>query len=298
MNHLAPIALFCFNRPIHLIKTLTMLKKNYLSKNSIIYIFSDAAKNKDDCEKVKMVRDIIKNLSGFKNKKIILRNKNFGLGKNIVNGIEYVFKRENKIIVLEDDLITSKFFLKYMNINLNILEKHENVASIHGYIYPIDKKNLQNNFFIRGADCWGWGTWKRSWKKYEKNPKKLLLKLKKTNQIKEFNFNNSKNYYGMLKKNLYTKNKSWAIQWYASTFLKNMYTLYPKYTYVKNIGLDGSGKNTRIKYNLNSKFSKNFKLPKINFVQENILARKKFEEFFRSNEKNLLEKFLCKIIYG
>ena len=110
MSHLAPVALFCFNRPNHLKKTLINLKKNYLSKQSKIYFFSDAAKNKDDYHKVKMVRELIKNFDGFGNKQIILRNKNYGLAKNIVNGIDYVLKKENKIIVLEDDLITSKFF--------------------------------------------------------------------------------------------------------------------------------------------------------------------------------------------
>lgn len=298
MSHLAPVALFCFNRPNHLKKTLINLKKNYLSKQSKIYVFSDGAKNKDDYHKVKMVRELIKNFDGFGDKQIILRNKNYGLAKNIVNGIDYVLKKENKIIVLEDDLITSKFFLEYMNLNLNNYEKNNKVASIHGYIYPVEKKNLPNYFFIRGADCWGWATWKRAWRKYEKNPKTLLSRLKKTNQVKEFNFNNSKDYFKMLEKNLYSNNKSWAIQWYASAFLENMFTLYPKYTYVKNIGLDGSGKNTRIKYSLNSKFGKNFKSSKINSVKDNIVARRKFEDFFRFNEKNILSKIYSKIVNG
>lgn len=297
-RNLAPIALFCFNRPSHLKKTINNLKKNYLSKNSRIYIFSDAAKNNNDLLKVDQVRSIIKNLEGFKEKKLIFRNKNYGLAKNIVDGLNFIFNREEKIIVLEDDLITSKYFLKYMNTYLNIYLNNKNIASIHGYIYPINKTNLNDNFFIRGADCWGWGTWRRAWVKYQGDTKKLLMELKKTNQIRQFNFNNSKNYYRMLKKNLYTSNKSWAVQWYASAFLSNMLTLYPKYTYIKNIGLDGSGENTKINYNLNTRFNKNYKVSKINRIEESNIGRKKLEEYFRKNEKNLIEKIFYKLING
>lgn len=298
MKKLAPIALFCYNRPYHLEKTIDNLKKNSLSKKSKIYIFSDAAKNEKDLPKVYKVRNIIKNLEGFKKKKLILRKKNYGLAKNIVDGVNFVLNKETKIIVLEDDLISNKFFLKYMNTYLNMFIKKKNIASIHGYIYPLNKKNLDNNFFIRGADCWGWGTWRRAWKKYQSDTKKLLKEIKITNQKREFNFNNSKNYYKMLKKNLHTTNKSWAIQWYASAFLENMLTLYPKNSYIKNIGLDGSGKNTRIKYKLNSYFNKNYKMPKITRIEESNLGRKKLEEYFRKNEKNLIQKIFSKLIDG
>ena len=170
--------------------------------------------------------------------------------------------------------------------------KNKKVASIHGYIYPVEKKNLPNYFFIRGADCWGWATWKRAWKKYEKS--KNSLRLKKTNQVKEFNFNNSKDYFKMLEK-IYIQTINHGPSNGIGTFLENMFTLYPKYTYVKNIGLDGSGKNTRIKYSLNSKFGKNFKSSKINSVKDNIVARRKFEDFLDLMKKIYLVKFIQKL---
>lgn len=295
MSNLAPIALFCFNRPNHLNETLKYLKKNDLINKSRIYIFSDAPKEKKDFKKVEMVRSIIKNLIGFKEKIIFFRKNNYGLAKNIISGINYVFRKENKIIVLEDDLIVDKFFLEYMNKNLDYYKQNHNVASIHGYIYPIDKKNLDNSFFIKGADCWGWGTWKRAWQKFENNPNKLINKIKKYNLISEFNFNNSKDYFFMLNKNLRSKKKSWAIQWYASAFLGNMLTLYPKQTYVRNIGLDGSGENTNLEYNYNSNFSKKKKIFKIKNIKENIIARQKFESFFRTSERNFFQKIIFKI---
>ena len=77
-----------------------------------------------------------------------------------------------------------------------------------------------------------------------------------------------------------------------------MLTLYPKYTYIKNIGLDGSGENTKIKYNLNTRFNKNYKISKINRIEESNIGRKKLEEYFRKNEKNFIEKIFSKLING
>ena len=292
---LAPIALFCFNRPNHLKKTVRSLQKNFLCNKSSLYIFSDGAHTEKDNQSVNQVRDFISKIKGFQNIKIILRRKNFGLAKNIISGINLILKRYSKVIVLEDDLISNKYFLRYMNENLEYYKKNSEVASIHGYVYPLEKKNLKNNFFIKGADCWGWGTWRRAWKYYENNPKKLISELKKKKLIREFNFNNKKDYFRMLLKNLHSENKSWAVQWYASAFIKNMYTLYPKYTLIKNIGVDGSGKNTFLKYNVNSNFTKRYIVNKYKKVEENKLARLKFENYFEKTEKNIVEKIYFKI---
>ena len=297
-KNLAPIVLFCYNRPKHLQKTIDHLKKNHLAKQSDLFIFSDEAKDLKEKKNVKEVRVLLEKISGFKKVKLIFRKKNFGLQKNIIDGVNRIIKYRKKVIVLEDDLLTSKYFLKFMNESLNLYLLNKDVASIHGYIYPIvKKKRLEDYYFIRGADCWGWATWSRAWKYYEHDTKKLVSEIKKNDLIKDFNFNNTKNYYKMLKNNLKTQKKSWAIQWYASTFLNNMYTLYPKNSFIKNIGLDGSGENTRIKYFLNSKFSKIYRSPKRIEVKENTQAKNKIDNFFKKNEKNLFQKLLSKIFY-
>mgnify|MGYP006086890989 CR=1 FL=1 len=297
-KNLAPIVLFCYNRPKHLQKTIDYLKKNHLAKQSDLFIFSDEAKGLKEKKKVKEVRVLLEKISGFKKVKLIFRKKNFGLQKNIIDGVNRIIKYRKKVIVLEDDLLTSKYFLKFMNESLNLYLLDKDVASIHGYIYPIVKnKQLEDYYFIRGADCWGWATWSRAWKYYEQDTKKLVSEIKKNDLIKDFNFNNTKNYYKMLKNNLKMQKKSWAIQWYASTFLNNMYTLYPKNSFIKNIGLDGSGENTRIKYYLNSKFSKIYRSPKRIEVKENTQAKNKIDNFFKKNEKNLFQKLLSKIFY-
>ena len=294
MKNLAPIAVFTYNR-LDLLKTLIQsLKKNSLSRNSTVYFFSDSWKSIADKKKVLQVRNFIKNISGFKKKKIILKNKNFGLAKNIINGISFVLKKNKKIIVLEDDLELSNKFLKYINTGLNIYKYEKKVASIHGWSLPINyKKNIPDYFFIKGADCWGWGTWKRAWKKFNPDGNELLNKIKYLNLEKKFNLNNSFNYFKMLKDQVEAKNNSWAIRWHASMFLQNMLTLYPKISLVQNNGTEyGTHSNFDI-LNLGKKFiEKKYKPILKREVKENDLARKQIEFFFKKNYLFRIKEFL------
>jgi hypothetical protein len=300
--NLAPIALFVYNRLEYTKKTIISLQRNPLSEYSKLYIFSDFGKNKDDLKKVLLVRNYLSKIKGFKSIKIILRKKNYGLRNNILSGINYIFKLYNTIIVIEDDIVTSKYFLNYMNQNLKIYEFSKKVISVHGYNYPINMKGLSNFFFIKGADCWGWSTWKKKWKKYYIDKSDYLAgKISKDKKIKEFNFNNSYDFYKMLTDNKKNK-KSWAINWYASAFIKDLLTLYPKKTLVKNIGLVGTN-SYNSSLNINSKIDNKFyKFKKLDEV-ENLQAKRMMRQFLKRmklNERKIkifsLLKFFLKLI--
>ncbi|MBL7057748.1 glycosyltransferase [Patescibacteria group bacterium] len=237
---IAPIALFVYNRPEHTRKTIEALRKNDLAIESNLIIFSDGPKNKDAAVGVHEVRKYLKSISGFKTVDIVEREENYGLAKSIINGVTEIVNNYGKIVVLEDDLVTSKYFLKYMNDALDMYECDRQVASINGYIYPI-KEDLPETFFIKGADCWGWGTWKRGWDMFEADGQKLLNELREKKLTKKFDFDNAYPYSQMLKMQIVGLNNSWAIRWHASAFLKNKLTLYPGKSLVHNIGNDDSG---------------------------------------------------------
>ncbi len=236
----SPIAIFAYKRIDHLKKTINSLKKNPESKLSDLYIFSDNYKIKDDKETVLKLREYLKTIDGFKSVKIILREENYGLSKSIISGINYCLEREKTIIVIEDDMITSKYFLDFMNKGLKKFESVNEVISIHGWTFPT-KRKLPNVFFLQGADCWGWATWKEQWKIFNADGKDLLNKLKSRKLIKKFNLDGNFNYLKMLENQINGKNDSWAIRWHASAFLAEKLTLYPSRSLIKNIGKDGSG---------------------------------------------------------
>jgi hypothetical protein len=291
--NLAPIVLFVYKRPDHTRQTIEALQKNELANESELFIYSDGAKNETDREKVNEVRTYIKNIDGFKSVTIIERDKNWGLANNIIDGVTKILNEYGKIIVLEDDLVTSPYFLKFMNEALEMYQKDKQVASIHGYIYPIE--NLPDTFFIKGADCWGWATWKDRWGVFERDGQKLLDELLQKKLSKEADFNNSYGFTKMLQDQVKGKNNSWAVRWYMSAFLKNMLTLYPGKSYVQNIGFDSEGTHCKTAINVFAvKLNTNLVLNKIE-VKEDLESRKKIEKFFRSLKPNVFQKLVSKM---
>lgn len=275
----APVVIFAYNRIDHLKLCIDALRLNEESKNTSLYIYSDGPKDSADLKKIEGVRIYIKSISGFKKIEYNFSETNQGLSRSIINGITDQFLIHEKLIVLEDDIIVSKYFLSYMNRALSIYENDFNVASIHGYTYPI--RPLPNTFFIRGADCWGWGTWKRSWNDFEQDGEILLNNLIKENLTLKFNLFGAYNYKKMLLNQINRKNDSWAIRWHASNFLKNKLTLYPGLSLVDNIGADGTGTNFKnrdesyktVKSDVDILFEKIL-------VEESIFSRNMFVYFF------------------
>jgi hypothetical protein len=291
---LAPIVLFVYNRLWHTANTLQSLKKNKLAEYSDLIIYSDGPKNDTYLHDITEVRKFLKNVDGFKTIKIVEREKNLGLANSIISGVTEIIQKRGKVIVIEDDLVTSEYFLEYMNDALNIYQDNDRIISVHGYVYPID--DLPDYFFLRGADCWGWATWKRGWDLFETDGKKLLSELKTRNLIKRFDFNNSYPYTKMLIDQVNGKNSSWAIRWYASAFLANKLTLYPGKSFVENIGLDGSGTHCGNNQSSNISLNNYIKLDQKIEIEENVYAVKKFEDFFNSSHRySKLKSFLFKL---
>lgn len=278
----APIALFVYNRLKHTQQTVTSLQKNSLAAESDLIIFPDAEKSGAHAAAVQVVRDYIHTIQGFKSVSIVMREKNFGLARSIVDGVTSVVNAYGEVIVIEDDLITSSFFLQFMNDGLRLYGKNENVASIHGYVYPID--GLPETFFMRGSDCWGWATWRDRWAMFEPDGEALLSELKHRNLTKYFDLNGAYPFTQMLSDQISGKNNSWAIRWHASVFLKNKFTLYPGKSLVLNIGNDGSGEHCGV----TDKFSSDVAMLPVCLdgvvVEENEYAFRMFEEYF-NNQK-------------
>ncbi|BDA79193.1 hypothetical protein LPTSP3_g21230 [Leptospira kobayashii] len=237
----APIALFVYKRPDHLAQVIESLLKNEEAGKTDLYIFSDGPKNHLEKEAVQSVRDSIKGISGFASVRIKLHEVNQGLAQSIISGVTDVTREHGRVIVLEDDIVVGKYFLHYMNTALEKYFHKEDVASIHGYNLPIADKGLPESFFLRGADCWGWATWKRSWDLFETDGTKLLNRLESESLTGLFDLDGSHPYTQMLRDQIAGKNKSWAIRWHASMFLAKKFTLHPTASLVQNIGLDSSG---------------------------------------------------------
>lgn len=299
VNKYAPIVMFTYCRLANTRETVEHLLKNEEAKDSDLIIYSDAPKNERAEEGVKNTRKFIHSISGFKSVKIIEREKNMGLANSIVDGVTSVVNQYGRVIVLEDDLSVSPYFLKYMNEGLDRYEDRTDIASIHGYIYPV-KKKMPEALLIKGADCWGWATWKRAWDVFCFDAKSLYQQIVESHREKEFDFNYSYPYMDMLKRQIDGSAGSWAICWYASAFLKDMYTLYPGQSLVQLNDIEGDGAthgSTPVTYMVNVKSTPiNWNL--VEDQVESLEGRKAFELFFKSLKtwKSYIPNFIISII--
>jgi len=236
----APIALFAYNRPAHLARVAQALSANPEAGASRLFVFSDAPKRDADRGGVAEVRAHARALRGFASVEVIDQRENQGVARSITGGVARLTAEFGRAIVLEDDLLPSPHYLRYMNRALDVYAEDERVISVHAYSYPVAAP-LPRTFFLRGADCWGWATWKRGWDLFETDGRRLLRDLEQRNLLREFDFGGVYPYSRMLRDSIEGRNDSWAIRWYASAFLQGRLTLYPGSSQVQNIGADGSG---------------------------------------------------------
>lgn len=291
---LAPIVLFVYNRPDHTRQTVEALQKNELASQSELFIYSDGAKNENDEAKVNEVREYISSIDGFKKITIIKREKNWGLANSIIDGVTKIVNEYGKIIVLEDDLVTSPYFLRFMNEALEFYEDEKRVWHVSGWNYPIETEGLGDVFMWRLMNCWGWATWADRWQHYEKDVDKIIHEFSKED-IKRFNLDGVENFWGQVIGNKEGKINTWAIFWYANIFKQNGLCLNPAQTFVGNIGHDASGAHcgeTDVFKN-NVSLSQNIKF--IKTINESDLAIKNLEIFYKNNQKSIFERAVNKV---
>ena len=242
---LAPICLFTYNRLPETKQTVKALRLNNQAINSDLYIFSDAPKNVLAIDEVLSVRNFLRTINGFNRVTIIERNVNLGLAKSIISGVTEVIVKYGKVIVLEDDLITTTNFLDYMNEALSFYEKNTDIWSVSGFSFPIkypDEYIFDAAFGVR-ASSWGWATWSDRWSKVDWEVSDYSMFLEDRNAQKQFNQGGS-DLCHMLSKQMSGQINSWAIRFCYAQFRNKAFDVFPRVSKVHNIGFSESATHT------------------------------------------------------
>ncbi len=232
-----PIIIFTYRRVID--KTINSLLLNESSSRSELFIFSDGNKNEEDLEDILKVRKHLQEIKGFKSVKIFESKDNKGLANSIINGVNKIIDKYEKVIVLEDDLIVSSDFLNYMNSALDFYEKDNKIWSISGYSpkIPSLKTYKEDLYLSPRASSWGWATWKNRWETVDWEVKDFEKLKDDKNMIKKFELGGN-DLYKMLELQILGKIDSWAIRWVFSQFTQNKYTVYPVKSKITNDGFN------------------------------------------------------------
>ena len=292
---LAPICIFTYKRLNTTKLTIDALKKNHLAKESCVYIFSDGPKSQEDTAQIEQVRTYLDTVDGFKEIKIIKKEKNSGLSKSIITGVSEIMNQFGKAIVVEDDIYTSPNFLDFINQGLDKYQDNPHIFNISGYTFPIKYPPQYDYdvYFAQRASCWGWGSWKDRWsnidweiKDYESFRKDSQLK----HQIKQ----GGSDMYRLVRRQMEGKIDSWDTVWTYNQFRFKQYAIFPTVSKVQNIGFGDDATHTKF-YNRFQTTLDNSNQTAFNMPDEMVLDKTIVRAFRDKN--SLYERALGRLKY-
>lgn len=241
---IAPVILFTYNRPEHTKRTIEALAANHLADKTDLFVYSDAAKKEADNEKVQKIRAYVNTVKGFNKVELRAREKNYGLAKNIIEGVTEIVNSYGTVIVLEDDLVSNPYFLTFMNDGLDRYEAEQKVTGITGFSHFSDDVHFteESYFNTLTGTSWSWATWKDRWACFDASCADWTDMVTDKKLRKAFNYDNTYDFYKIMKmQQTDEKTNSWAIRWYWTNFRKQGLILSPTKSLVSNEGWDGSG---------------------------------------------------------
>ncbi|WP_353720229.1 hypothetical protein [Dyadobacter sp. 676] len=303
----APILLFVYKRPAHTKRTLEALAADMLADESVLYIYADGPRadaSDDDRRLVTEVRRLIRDRKWCKEVHIIESAQNKGLANSIIEGVTRQVNEHGRVIVLEDDLIVARGFLKYMNEALERYEKQDKVMQVCGYQFPIGVPATRSAFFLPLTASWGWATWKRAWSQFD--PRAEGYEELKTNPdlARRFDLNGTIKYKDMLIDQMERKNiSSWAIRWWWTVFKADGISLFPDNSLVNNVGFGKDATHTKGPNPFGrSKFDPEytiFNFPETIGANEEYFLRlqEMYRRIYPANER-FVDKVIRKLRYG
>ncbi len=303
VDELAPVAIFAYNRLDKIKTCIEALGRCELAKNTEIIIFADGFKGSKDQKDVEAVHKWLQEFANcsidtvidadysvcsdsFKKVTLNIKSKNMGLATSIISGVTGLMNQYGRVIVVEDDLVVSSSFLRYMNEGLNFYEDDNNIWAMASYGYDLKalKKYAHDVYLGYRASSWGWASWKNRWDTVDWEVSDYD-ELMSSHELQKKFCRGGGDLYPMLQRQMNGESDSWAIRWNYSASKQDMLTVYPRYGLSSNSGFDGSGTHSGLK-GPNEILSKD--IQKVNF--EHLSLDKKITREFYLLHTDTLDK--------
>lgn len=244
---LAPITLFAFNRPLHLKKTLAALAKNELAAQSDLTIYCDGPRTAEEQRLTDAVRSVARSAKGFASLTLVERSSNLGCAGSVMDGLTQMFSQSEKVIVIEDDILTSPFTLSYLNTALEHFRMRKNVFSISAWAPPPTLFRLPQDaegdiYYVPRFHCWGWASWRDRFERVDWDVKDYA-RFNSSPYLRRLYAQQGEDLPAMLDAQMAGNLDSWAVRMDFSRFIQGMVSINPRYSYTTNIGM-GSGTHT------------------------------------------------------
>ncbi len=239
MSLKTPIALVIFNRPD---LASTVFERIREAQPDRLFVIADGPRpsQPEDISKCEATREIIDN--GIDWPCEVCKDysdKNLGCGKRVSSGVDWVFQKVDRAIILEDDCIPDISFFNFAEELLIKYEDEPRVMHISGTSWnPPGLPKSDSYFFSAYSMVWGWATWRRAWEHFDYEMKRWDEKKDLSEIYSIFNseveINRRKRYWTQVSKD---QIHIWDNQWFFAIRSYNGICISPRRNLVKNIGL-------------------------------------------------------------
>jgi hypothetical protein len=242
----APIALFIYKRPRHTRRMIEHLLRCPGFAESPVFVFADGPRLPRDTAAIAETRAEARRLLG--DRAVYLeRETNAGLDTSVVAGVTDLCDRYGRVIVVEDDLVVSPYFIEFLNAGLRKYAGEPRVMQVCGHMFDVPELSRSKDaVFLPLISSWGWGTWKRAWDLFDPQAHGWTARLADRRERTRFDLDGNFAYARMLSRQMKRPVPAWDIRWYYSVFVRHGIALYPPRTLVLNEGFDGTGTHGRL----------------------------------------------------
>lgn len=302
MMDYAPVAMFVYNRADHFKEVFDALSRCPEATQTELFIFSDGAKNEGGEKKVEEVRQAVREKLAsacFKKVECIESPVNKGLAASIIGGVSDILDKYGKVIVLEDDCVPSPHLLTFFNRALDFYENDKTVGSVAGFTPKMKfPEDYTADVFGSYRSCsWGWATWKRSWENVDWELKDFGKFCRNRRAVQRFDSGGTDRF-----ARLYRQTKgngtSWSVRFGMHLAQKKLMTVYPKYSYISNIGCDESGVHSKSEdaAEMSVDLSKAISDPKMSTVSIDKRVQKQMKKHYSAGLVSECKRFALRTI--
>lgn len=221
------------------------------AKPSRLYVAADGPRDRDgEAILCQMARDIATEIDWPCKLLTRFREENAGCRIAVSSAIDWFFQHEEEGIILEDDCLPTPSFFRFCDELLARYRGEVRVMAICGSCFTDSTFDRDESYyFTYYADMWGWATWRRAWRLYDrdlsrwpafKREKKLRTVVRKSGWLESA-------WADFFDRTAAFEIDTWDFQWIYTVMEQGGVGCYPVRNLVSNLGFGESATHTKEK---------------------------------------------------
>lgn len=241
-----PVAFIIFNRPD---TTEIVFSEIARARPTKLLVISDGprANRLGEAERVAQTRAIIDRVDWDCEVLTHYADANMGCKMRVSSGLDWVFEQVEEAIILEDDCVPDPTFFRFCQELLERYREDERVALISGDNFQFGRHHTDASYyFSRYNHIWGWASWRRAWKHYDRDIR-FWPEIVKDDGLGQIAFSKQEAaYWTKACQGVYDKSiDTWDTQWTLTIFARGMSNILPSVNLIKNIGFGPDATHTQ-----------------------------------------------------